>query len=100
MAKSVSGFLPQSDTTTIITVNVLPTVTVTTKNLDDGKVVLKVNGKTVKNSEGKLYAKVVGDSTVFTYKLPATIVKGEYSIKAVYTSGSDKYEAESTLTIE
>ncbi|RAP45896.1 MAG: hypothetical protein BZ136_08160, partial [Methanosphaera sp. rholeuAM74] len=30
------------------------TISVTTKNLDDGKVVLKVNGKTVKNSDGKL----------------------------------------------
>lgn len=75
------------------------TITVTTKNLNAGKVVLKVNGKTVKTDDGKLYAKVEGDSLVFTYTVPKTLKAGEYSIKAVYTSGTTKLEAESTLMV-
>ncbi|RAP46666.1 MAG: hypothetical protein BZ136_07370 [Methanosphaera sp. rholeuAM74] len=76
------------------------TIMVNTKNLDSGKVVLKVNGKTVKSSDGKLYAKVIGDTTTFTYVLPKTLNVGEYSVKAVYTSGSTKLEADSKLIVE
>ncbi|RAP50243.1 MAG: hypothetical protein BZ136_01770, partial [Methanosphaera sp. rholeuAM74] len=76
------------------------TITVTTKNLDNGKVVLKVNGKTVKTDDGKLYAKVSADTTTFTYTVPKTYKKGEYSIKAVYTIGAERLEAESKLIVE
>ena len=75
------------------------TITVTTKNLDNGKVVLKVNGKTVKATDNKLYAKVTGNNLTFTYTVPKTLKAGEYTIKAVYTSGATKLEAESKLTI-
>ena len=75
------------------------TITVTTKNIDTGKVVLKVNGKTVKANDGKLYTKVEGDSLTFTYTIPKTLLTGEYLIKAFYTSGTTKLEAESKLTI-
>ena len=75
------------------------TITVTTKNLDAGKVVLKVNGKTVKADDGKLYAKVTGDSVTFTYTVPKTLKAGDYMIKAVYTSGAIKQECEATLII-
>ncbi|RAP46091.1 MAG: hypothetical protein BZ136_07915, partial [Methanosphaera sp. rholeuAM74] len=76
------------------------TISVTTKNLDAGKVVLKVNGKTVKADDGKLYAKVTGETTTFTYTVPKTLKAGEYDIKAVYTGGTTKLEAESKLTVE
>lgn len=76
------------------------TITVTTKNLDAGKVVLKVNGKTVKAGDGKLYAKVEGDTTTFTYTVPKTLKAGDYIIKAVYTGGTSKLESEAKLTIE
>jgi len=76
------------------------TITVTTKNLDAGKVVLKVNGKTVKGNDGKLYTKNTGDSVTFTYTVPKTLKTGEYDIKAVYTSGTTKLETESKLTVE
>ncbi|RAP43825.1 MAG: hypothetical protein BZ136_09335 [Methanosphaera sp. rholeuAM74] len=76
------------------------TITVTTKNLDSGKVVLKVNGKTVKAGDGKLYAKVEGDTTTFTYTVPKTLKAGDYTIKAVYTGGTNKLESEAKLTIE
>ncbi|RAP43614.1 MAG: hypothetical protein BZ136_09505 [Methanosphaera sp. rholeuAM74] len=75
------------------------TITVTTKNLDSGKVVLKVNGKTVKSTDGKLYAKVAGDSVVFTYTVPKTLKAGDYTIKAVYTSGATRLEADAKLTV-
>ena len=76
------------------------TITVTTKNLDAGKVVLKVNGKTVKATDGKLYAKTSGETTTFTYTVPKTFKTGEYAIKAVYTSGTTKLEADAKLVIE
>ncbi|RAP49856.1 MAG: hypothetical protein BZ136_02545, partial [Methanosphaera sp. rholeuAM74] len=76
------------------------TITVTTKKLDGGKVVLKVNGKTVKAADGKLYAKVTGDSVTFAYTVPKTYKAGSYDIKAVYTAGATKLEAESKLTVE
>ncbi|RAP48501.1 MAG: hypothetical protein BZ136_04885, partial [Methanosphaera sp. rholeuAM74] len=76
------------------------TITVTTKNLDNGKVVLKVNGKTVKAADGKLYAKVTGDTTTFTYIVPKTYKAGDYDIKAVYTSGATKLESDNKLTVE
>jgi len=74
-------------------------ITVTTKNMDNGKVVLKVNGKTVKADDGKLYAKVTGETTTFTYTVPKTYKAGDYSIKAVYTAGASKLEADAKLTI-
>ncbi|RAP43749.1 MAG: hypothetical protein BZ136_09395, partial [Methanosphaera sp. rholeuAM74] len=76
------------------------TITVTTKNLDNGKVVLKVNGKTVKADDSKLYAKVTGDTTIFTYTVPKTYKAGDYTIKAVYTSGTTKFEADAKLNVE
>ncbi|RAP46029.1 MAG: hypothetical protein BZ136_07920, partial [Methanosphaera sp. rholeuAM74] len=76
------------------------TITVTTKDLDNGKVVLKVNGKTVKAADGKLYAKITGDTTTFTYTVPKTYKAGDYTIKAVYTAGATKLEADATLTVE
>jgi len=75
------------------------TITVTTKNLNSGKVVLKVNGKTVKATDGKLYAKTSGDTTSFTYTVPKTLKAGDYSIKAVYTSGATKLEADAKLVV-
>jgi len=75
------------------------TITVATKNLDAGKVVLKVNGKTVKADDGKLYAKVTADMTIFTYTVPKTYKTGDYTIKAVYTCGSTKLETEATLSL-
>ena len=74
-------------------------ITVTTKNLDSGKVVLKVNGKTVKAVDGKLYTKVEGDSVTFTYIVPKTLKAGDYTIKAVYTSGAMKLEADANLVV-
>ncbi|RAP44612.1 MAG: hypothetical protein BZ136_08700 [Methanosphaera sp. rholeuAM74] len=76
------------------------TITVTTKNLGNGKVVLKVNGKTVKADDGKLYAKVTADMTSFTYMVPKTYKAGDYTITAVYTSGAARLEADAKLSVE
>ncbi|RAP48647.1 MAG: hypothetical protein BZ136_04645 [Methanosphaera sp. rholeuAM74] len=75
------------------------TITVNVDNVDGGKVVLKVNGKTVKAVDGKIYAKVENGVATFTYTIPKTYKTGEYSVKAVYTEGSCKLECDSTLTV-
>ena len=71
-----------------------------TKNLDNGKVVLKVNDKTVKADDDKLYTKTTGDSLSHTYTLPKTSQHGDYVIKAVYTSGGTKLESDAVLKVE
>lgn len=72
-----------------------------TDDLNNGKMVLKVNGKTVKDVDtGKLYVKVVDGEATFTYALPKSLKAGDYVIKALFTSGEHKLEAESTLTVE
>ena len=67
---------------------------VTTKNLDSEKVVLKVNGKMVKADDSKLYAKVTGDATTFTYIVSKISKAGDYVIKVVYMFGATKLEVE------
>ncbi|RAP45860.1 MAG: hypothetical protein BZ136_08175 [Methanosphaera sp. rholeuAM74] len=74
-------------------------ITVNVENIVDGKVVLKVNGKTVKSADGKLYAKVDGSTITFNYTVPKTLKAGQYEIKAVYTGASTKLDAEATLTV-
>ena len=54
----------------------------------------------VRLNDGKLYTKVEGDTTTFTYTVPKTLKAGEYVIKAVYSSGTTRLEAESKLIIE
>jgi len=76
------------------------TITINTNGLENGKVVVKVDGKTVKNSDGKLYVKVSGNITTITYTTSNTINDGEHTIKATYSKGATKLEAVGTLTIE
>ena len=74
-------------------------ITVTTKNLDAGKVVLKVNGKTVKAQDGRLYAKTSGETSTFTYTVPKTLKAGDYSIRAVYTSSTLRFDVTGRLVV-
>ena len=100
---SSGGSTPESPSISVdsVTASAGETISITVRlnNIDDGKVVLKVAGKTVKTADGKLYAKVDGNEITFTYTLPKTIKAGEHEIKAVY-SGSSKLEATSILTVE
>ena len=58
-------------------------------NINSGKVVFKVNGKTLKDENGKvIYAKIVnGQATIENYKIPDSWNKNNLTISAVY-SGS------------
>jgi len=79
------------------------TVTLTAKvtdqagnNITSGKVTFKVNGKTVKDANGKVvYAKVVDGVASVEYIVPDSLAGKDVNITAVY-SGSAKYNKEST----
>lgn len=78
------------------------TYTVTVENLDDandGKVVLKINGKVVKTGDNKVYSHIEDGVATFTYTVPKTLKAGDYTIKAVYTNSNLKLEQTATLTI-
>ena len=59
-------------------------------NINNGKMVFKVNGKTLKDSNGKvIYAKVInGTATIENYEIPATWNKEGLTISAVYSGSS------------
>ena len=73
------------------------------KQIDSGKVVFKINGKTVKDENGKvIYAQVTnGIATITDYTIPATFKSGTYIITAIFTSPNydEKLQTNSTLTI-
>jgi len=66
-----------------------------------GKVVFKVNGKTVKDANGKvIYAKVVNNTVSVEYTLPESMKAGSYNITAVLISSThNKLEDVKTLTV-
>ncbi len=72
------------------TVNATVTLTATINAaipVNTGKVVFKVNGKTVKDSNGKtIYAKVVNGQVSVNYTLPENMKAGSYNITAIFTS--------------
>ena len=95
-------------TTSDITAAKASTITLTAnivdgdKAINTGKVVFKINGKTVKDSNGKvIYAKVTnGVATIPDYALPDSLKVGTYTITAIFTAPNyDKLESNSTLTI-
>ena len=81
------------------------TVTLTSTRSDNtintGKIVLKVNGKTVKDASGKIiYAKVVNGTVSVEYTLPESMKQKDYNITAVYMpSSGDRLESNATLTV-
>ena len=81
------------------------TITATVKdgqvNIDEGKVVFKIAGKTVKDEKGKaIYVKVVDGKATLEYTIPTTYKVKDYTLKATYMSSIyDKTENESTLSI-
>jgi len=74
-------------------------ITINTRNADGGKIVLKVNGKIIKNPVGKVYITVNGDTVVYTYEVPKTLKNGEYTITATFTLINLKLEETGTLTV-
>ncbi|OED30033.1 right-handed parallel beta-helix repeat-containing protein [Methanosphaera sp. WGK6] len=82
------------------------TVTFTVKLTDDitvtgGKVVFKLNGKTLRDDNGKvLYGTVTDGVAKVTYTLPAKMSAKTYTITSVFSSGIyNRAESNATLTI-
>ncbi|AWX31764.1 hypothetical protein [Methanosphaera sp. BMS] len=69
--------------------------------INNGKVVFKINGKTVKDANGKvIYAKVSNNQVNFTYTLPSDMKAKEYNLTAVFISSDyDCLEDTKTLTV-
>jgi len=82
------------------TITLSATITDNGKVINSGKVVFKINGKTVKDANGKvIYAKVVDNQVGFEYTLPESMKAREYNITAVYTSNDYRLEDTKTLTV-
>ncbi|RAP50116.1 MAG: hypothetical protein BZ133_06245, partial [Methanosphaera sp. SHI613] len=68
-------------------------------NITGGKVVFKVNGKTVKDTNGKVvYAKVVDGVATLEYTVPTTYADKELNITATYTGTSTYNKETATIT--
>jgi hypothetical protein len=91
-----------SDMQTGSTVTLKAKVSAGDKAITTGKVVFKVNGKTVKDANGKvIYAKVDSNGEVSVdYTIPESFKAGTYNIEAVFTaSGYEKLTDNTTMTV-
>jgi uncharacterized Zn-binding protein involved in type VI secretion len=93
-------------TTEDVTATVGATVTLkatinTDATINTGKVVFKINGKTVKDANGKvIYAKVSNNEVTVEYTLPESYKAGTYNITAVFISPDyERLEDTKSLTI-
>ncbi|MBR3214803.1 MAG: Ig-like domain repeat protein, partial [Methanosphaera sp.] len=94
-------------TTSDITASAGETITLTAhvtdndKVINNGKVVFKVNGKTVKDASGKvIYAKVVKNQVSVNYTIPVDMKAKEYNLTATFISSDyDRLEDTKTLTV-
>jgi len=77
------------------------TITDNDKIINTGKIVFKINGKTVKDENGKvIYAKVVNNTVEFEYTLPESYKAGTYNITATFISADyDRLTDSKTLTV-
>ena len=74
-------------TTTGGKITLKATITDNNKVINNGKVVFKINGKTLKDENGKvIYAKVVNNQVVLEYTLPESYKTGMYNITATFIS--------------
>ena len=118
-----SKYDKQTTTTTLTVEESTPTLTITPFNepvttgstvtlkakvalgdtpITTGKVVFKVNGKTVKDANGKvIYAKVDANGEVSVdYTIPESFKAGTYNIEAIFTaSGYEKLTDNTTMTV-
>ena len=83
------------------TITLKANITDGSKVINTGKVVFKINGKTVKDSNGKvIYAKVVNNTVSVEYTLPSSYKAKTYTITATLISTEyDRIEDSKTLTI-
>ena len=85
----------------VCTVVLKGTITDGNKLINTGKVAFKINGKTVKDANGKvIYAKVINNTVSMEYALPESYKVGSYNLTAVFVaSGYDKLVDTKTLII-
>ena len=90
------------DITTTVGSTVTLTATINTPaTINTGKVVFKINGKTLKYENGKvIYTKVSNNQVTLKYKLPDTYEAGTYTLTAVFLSPDyERIEDIKTLTV-
>ncbi|MBE6489150.1 MAG: hypothetical protein E7Z86_10610, partial [Methanosphaera stadtmanae] len=77
------------------------TVTGPADMLNNAKVVFKINGKSVKDENGKvIYAKIVNGEVSVEYTIPENFKAKDYTLTATYISSNyDRLEDSKTLTI-
>ena len=79
------------------------TATINSPNtINSGKVVFKINGKTLKDASSKvIYTKVVNSQVSVTYTLPEDMNAKDYNLTAVFISPDyERLEDTKTLTVE
>ena len=83
------------------TITLTATITDNNKVINNGKIVFKINGKTVKDANGKvIYAKVVNNQVSVEYTLPTDMKAKDYNITATFiASDYDKLEASAVMTV-
>ena len=82
------------------TITLKAAITDNNKQINTGKIVFKINGKTVKDTNGKvIYAKVSNNQVAVQYTLPEEYKAGTYNITAVFVSSNYRLEDSKTLTI-
>ncbi|MDO5825959.1 MAG: hypothetical protein Q4Q22_06230 [Methanosphaera sp.] len=83
------------------TVTLTATVAAGNTPVNVGKVIFKVNGKTVKDSNGKvIYASVVNGQVSVNYTVPENMKAGSYNITVTFTApGYEKLTDTKTLTV-
>ena len=93
-------------TTKDITATAGQTVTLTATinsdlTINTGKIVFKINGKSIKDSNGKvIYAKVSNNQVNIQYTIPESMKAKDYNITAVFISSEyDRLEDTKTLTV-
>ena len=71
------------------------------KVINTGKVVFKINGKSVKDERGKvIYAKVINNQVILNYTLPSDMKSKDYNITAVFICPDyDRLEDTKILTV-
>ncbi|RAP53913.1 MAG: hypothetical protein BZ137_05090 [Methanosphaera sp. rholeuAM130] len=77
------------------------TATLSDTNINTGKIIFKINGKTVKDANGKvIFVKVTDGLVTLDYYVPESMKPKDYSLTAIYTSiYGEKIETTAMLTV-
>ena len=91
-----------SDTTATTGQTVTLTATINSnKTINTGKVIFKINGKSIKDANGKvIYAQVTNNQISVEYTIPENMKQKNYTLTAVFIASEyDRLEDTKTLTI-